>query len=352
MKKITLIALLLVTFISACKKDENTSDDNSELFQAIIENVSNNVIVKTYNDLAEKGQLLSIALENLEKNPTNENLLAARVAWVNARSPWEQSEGFLFGPVDQEGIDPGIDSWPVNVLDLNNVLSSPNALTVAFLEQQEGTLKGFHTIEFLLWGENSDKTIEQFTARQFEYLAACSGALSLDLTKLNDLWSPTGGNYIKEVITAGNGSKIYISQKSVIEEFSNAIAGIADEVGNGKINDPLSQGNFTLEESRFSANSKVDFANNMRSIQNIYLGKYLTNGNEDGLSVLIKTNNPQLHEKISEEINTAISKIESIPGTFTQALTNNKAAIQDAQTAVRNLQETLESELIPYISNL
>lgn len=352
MKKITFIALSLSILFTACKKDDTTITDNSELFQSIIENIGNNVIVKTYDDLADKGALLSIALENLKNSQTNENLIAARAAWVAARSPWEQSEGFLFGPVDQEGIDPNIDSWPVNVTDLNNVLKKPETITVEFLEQQEGTLKGFHTIEFLLWGENSNKTINQFTAKEFEYLAACSGALSNDLNKLDNLWSPSGGNYINDVITAGNGSIIYISQKSVIEEFSNAIAVIADEVGNGKINDPLSQNDVTLEESRFSANSKTDFANNMRSIQNIYLGTYSTYGNSNGISKTIETTNPTLHLKISTEITTAIAKIESIPGTFTEALSNNKAAIQEAQTAVRNLQETIESELIPYISNL
>ncbi|HUH75331.1 MAG TPA: imelysin family protein [Chitinophagales bacterium] len=352
MKKITLIALLLSILISACKKDEIEREDNSELFQAIVENISNNVILKTYKDLSEKGNLLSSALKELELNKTEANLEAARNAWIAARSPWEQSEGFLFGPVDQEGIDPNIDSWPVNVTDLNYVLSSPNPITVDFLERQDETLKGFHTIEFLLWGENGDKTIAQFTKEQFQYLASSAVLLSNDLNKLYDLWKPEGGNYINQAITAGNGSTIYRSQKSVIEEFSNAIAGIADEVGNGKINDPLTQNNFTLEESRFSNNSKNDFADNMRSIQNIYLGKYLQNGNGNGLYKIIETTKPEVHQKIKKEIEDAISKIENIPGTFTEALNNNKAAIQDAQTAVRDLQETLESELIPYISNL
>lgn len=350
MKKITFIAFAFSILLSSCKKDNIEQEDNSELFQAIIENVSNNVILKTYQDLAEKGKILSTALENLEKNQSDENLQAARAAWVNARAPWEESEGFLFGPVDQEGIDPGIDSWPVNVTDLNNVLTGPNAITIKLLEAQNG-IKGFHTIEFLLWGENGNKTFGQFNAREFEYLAACAGALSNDINKLYDLWRPESGNYINKVLTAGNGSNIYISQKDVIEELSNAITGIADEVANGKINTPLA-GDFNAEESRFSNNSKNDFANNMRSIQNIYLGKYQQSGNGDGLSKMIETSKPELHQKIAKEIEDAITKIENIPGTFTNALKNNKPSIEEAQKAVRDLQETLESELIPYISNL
>ncbi len=351
MKKITFIAFAFSILLSSCKKDNIEQEDNSELFQAIIENVSNNVILKTYQDLAEKGKILSTALENLEKKQSDENLQAARAAWVNARAPWEESEGFLFGPVDQEGIDPGIDSWPVNDKDLNNVLNGPNAITVKFLEAQEGTLKGFHTIEFLLWGENGKKTIDQFTPKQFEYLAASAGALSNDINKLYDLWRPESGNYISKVLTAGNGSDIYISQKDVIEELANAITGIANEVANGKISGPLS-GDFTLEESRFSNNSKNDFANNMRSIQNIYLGYYIQNRNDNGLSKMIETSKPELHQKIVKEIEDAITKIENIPVSFTDALKNNKSSIEAAQKAVRDLQETLESELIPYISNL
>ena len=67
---------------------------------------------------------------------------------------------------------------------------------------------------------------------------------------------------------------------------------------------------------------------------------------------MIETSKPELHQKILKEIEDTIIKIENIPGTFTDALKNNKPAIVEAQKAVRNLQETLESELIPYISNL
>ncbi|MBK8504820.1 MAG: hypothetical protein IPL46_22985 [Saprospiraceae bacterium] len=115
-----------------------------------------------------------------------------------------------------------MDSWPVNVIDLDNVLSSSDPLTVAFLSQQEGTLKGFHTIEYLLWGESGDKKVTEFTPREFEYLAAASGALAADAQQLFDLWRPSGGNYIANILTAGNGSPVYIRQKSALEEITNS----------------------------------------------------------------------------------------------------------------------------------
>lgn len=349
MKHNFIIILVIGFFISSCNDDETISTTD---YTAQINNIANNVILATYEDLAIKGNFLKAATDALQNNPTEANLITAKNAWIAARSPWEQSEGFLFGPVDQEGIDPSIDSWPVNVVDLNNVLNSSNALTVSFLKQQEGTLKGFHTIEFLLWGENGNKKINDFNPRQFEYLAACSGALAEDVATLYDLWKPSGGNFIKNVLEAGKNSTLYVSQKSALEEISNALIVIADEVGNGKINDPFSASDLTLEESRFSANSKADFADNMRSIKNIYLGTYEAKGDGKGLSDIIKNKNAGLDSEVKTAIDLAINKITSINGTFSEAVFNNRASIEAAQKAVRDLQEIFESKVNPIISDL
>jgi len=351
-KKIYSIIVLLALFIiSSCDNSGDGTVRETD-YSSILENTGNNVILNTYESLADKAAELQIATDNLEANPTQINLENAKAAWVATRSPWEQSEGFLFGPVDQEGLDPSLDSWPVNVTDLNNVLNSASELTPEFLSQQEGTLKGFHTIEFLLWGENGNKEVAEFSTREFEYLAAASAVLASDAKQLFELWSPSSGNFISNILEAGNGSKIYISQKSALEEITNALIIIADEVGNGKINDPFSQEDLTLEESRFSANSKADFSDNIRSIQNIYTGKFGTFGNGSSVSELISNNNPDLNSKVNSEIVDAIQAIETIPGTFSDAVFNNKTAVSVAQSAVRQLQLTLESEVLPIISNL
>lgn len=351
MKKTFLYAFVGMSILfSSCSSDDTTGEDKD--YSPVLTNTGENVILKTYEELDIKAAQLQAATDLLEADPTEVNLAAAKQAWIETRSPWEQSEGFLFGPVDQEGLDPSLDSWPVNVTDLNNVLASNNELTIDFLAQQEGTLKGFHTVEFLLWGSNSNKTVADFTTREFEYLAAASGALAEDASTLYDLWKPSGGNYIANVLNAGNGSIVYISQKSALEEFTNAMIVIADEVGNGKINEPLAQQDLTLEESRFSNNSKADFADNIRSIKNIYTGTYGAFGNGTSLSGVISEINDAVNTQVITEIEDAINAIEDIPGTFTEAVINNQSDVQDAQSAVRQLQNTLESEVLTIISNL
>jgi uncharacterized iron-regulated protein len=334
----------------ACSDDDSPPPEAAD-YSSIIENIGTNVIVATYVDLQNKGGELQTATATLEATPNAANLDAARAAWVAARSPWEQSEGFLFGPVDEEGLDPSMDSWPVNVTDLNNVLNGSDVLTASFLAAQEGTLKGFHTIEFLLWGESGAKTVEQFTDREFEYLAAASEVLANDTKALANLWVTNDGNYVNFLLTAGENN-VFPSQKSALEQIVDAMVVIADEVANGKINDPLSEMDLSLEESRFSANSKADFSDNMRSIQNVYLGKFGGSGNGNGISTLIAESDPALDSRVNAEIEAAIQSILDIPGTFSDAVFQNSDAVETAQQAVRTLQATLEGDVLPTIRDL
>lgn len=345
--KISVIALTIFTL--SCSKDEAKVEAN---FNEELQNIGNNVIVKTYEDLKDKAALLQQATLQLEVVPNASNLSIAKNAWVAARSPWEQSEGFLFGPVDQQGIDPSIDSWPVNVIDLNNVLNSPNPLTETYLANQEGYLKGFHTIEFLLWGANGNKQVGDFTTREFEYLKSCAANLATDTNKLYKLWAISGDKFILNLTNAGSGSQVYISQKSALVELTNKIIGIADEVANGKINDPFSQNDVTLEESSFSANSKKDFIDNIKSIQNIYLGKFANNGNGSGISSIVVSRNATLDAKVKSQIIDAIMAIQNIEGTFTVAVSNQSPSVTSAQGKIRTLKTTLESELMPLINSL
>lgn len=341
--------ITLIFLISACKKTEIIPGAD---YQQLLSDLSYNVILETYKDLFDNTQLLLESLESLKSNQNEVNLELARQAWRNARDPWEQSEGFLFGPVDQKGLDPSIDSWPVNQTDLDAVLKSSNTLSRTYIDGLDGTLKGFHTIEYLLFGENGSKKIDAFTPREFEYLTGCSESLHGATEALYFSWKQDKQNFISNVINAGKaGNNIYPSQKSALEELMTGMITITDEVANGKINDPFSQLNINLEESRFSRNSKKDFADNIRSVKNIYNGNYKNLAGK-GLTEIIYTKNPNLDSKIRVQIDEAITGIENIQGTFTDAIFNAKQSVIDAQNRVRALQLTLESEALPIISNL
>ncbi len=353
---LSILAMASATFISCSNNDDTVTDTdtNGALYTEVLTDLTTDVITATYNDLNEKALALKVAVNTLSTETTEENLNAARAAWSATRAPWEESEGFLYGPVDSGAIDPAMDTWPVDVSSMNAILGSGQPITPDVVADNNEA-RGFHLIEFLLWGENGDKTVDQITERQLEYVVAAAADLQDNTQTLYDGWKADGGNFGANFINAGVSSNLYPSQKAALEEVIEGIITISDEVANGKIEDPLnSEGgtpNAQFEESRFSNNSKLDFANNIRSIQNIYLGDF--NGVDGaGLTDIVALANPTLDTEVKAKITAAITAIENIPGTFTDAIYNNRPAVSEAQQKVSELLEVLQGSLKPYVNSL
>lgn len=345
---LTRVAAAAVILVSVTACSDTTTNPNPDDFDAtaVLADVPSKVIFPTYVDLEAKANALHAAVVTLDASTTDDNLAAAQESWRATRRPWEQSEGFLFGPVETEGIDPSIDSWPVNQADLNAVLASGQTLTKESIDGLEGTLKGFHTIEYLLFGTGS-KVAADLTARELEYLLAVTESLQGAVTQLRQAWDPTGGNFSATVATAGqSGNSVYTSQSQALQELINGMIGICDEVGNGKISDPFDQQDRSLEESQFSNNSNADFADNIRSVQNLYLGQYgATSGT--GIRALVQAKQPSLDATITSQTQAAIDAIGQMTPTFGEAITSNQAAVEAARAAVGTLRQTLESQLLP-----
>lgn len=344
-----LVAIAPFAFLNCSSNDDSiTADPNAGLYTEVLTDLSLDVITDTYEDLNAKAVVLKTAVNALTIGDETA-LTAVKEAWKATRSPWEQSEGFLYGPVDTGGIDPAMDTWPVDVTAMNAILNGSAAITPATLEQNQEA-RGFHLIEYLVWGINGNKAATALTAREIEYLKAAAQDLQNNTQLLYDGWKVSGGNFSRHFILAGTtGTGGYASQKDALEEIIDGMITIADEVSTGKIQTPLDEG-VSTEESRFSNNSKKDFADNMRSIKNIYLGDF--NGNTSkGLTDIVSVSNPTLDTAVKTKIDEAIAAIENIPGTFTNAVTNNTASVVAARNKVTELQTLLQSQLKPFIAN-
>ncbi len=333
-------------------KTPNPEDANASI-PNILSSIGTNVVLASYDDLATKAQGLVDRLVEFQSSSTDENLRKVQFAWRDARRPWEQTESFLFGPVDSQGLDPSLDSWPVNRTDLDNVLNSDKTLDVPTVEALEDTSKGFHTIEYLIFGEANNETAAGITARESEYLVSATTVFHQDADELADAWRPAKGNFLEKLATAGEaGNTTYPSEASALEELVTGMIVIIDEVGNAKIADPFSETNAEKVESQFSYNSLLDFENNIRGAENVYLGRYLQKDGP-GLNDLVRRNDAELDTKIRQKFDAAINAIQAIPFPFRDSISNEqgRALISTAQLKTSELQAVIEGELKPKIAS-
>ncbi len=351
MKKIALFISIasFVTF-AACTKPSDTGGSNPQDFKTLTSTVITDFVNKTglptYSALKDRATVLNASIISLNNTPTDDNLLAARQAWFDIRTVWEQSEGFLFGPVEDDNYDPDTDTWPVNFNDLDSLMNSANPLgenDIEALTQQ--SLKGYHPIEYILFGRGGSRTAASLTSRQKEYMMSLSQNLLSKATALYNSWLPTGGGYANQILTAGAGSTAFAKKQDLYNSIAGALTDICGEVGGGKMLEPYNTQDSNLVESPFSGNSVTDFKNNIIGAYNVYLGM---NGGT-GLKDLVRAKNISLDNTIQEKFLAAINSFDAITLPYQEAIINQRPQCLAAMNAINELSENIDTQLKPFI---
>lgn len=334
------LAFVSVGFIGCNAGAANTGTGTTNKdFTPVLEDTVSGVILPTYHDLLAQAELLFETVQSLH---TNDDLLLARTQWFAARHAWEQSEAFLYGPVSDLGLDPALDSWPVDRVQLDQVLASSLDLGAETISANlGGGLKGFHTIEYLLFGVGGTQTAATLLAspRKMAYLTATVEALRNDAQKLYLAWAPEGDDFGTAFASSGKPGGRYFSSADGLQQLLNGCVDITDEVANGKLADPFKERNPELVESQFANSSLSDFADNLRSVDNIYTAK----GRANSLSTLVSEKDPALDQQVRTAIANAVAAIVAISPTnelpFSQAILDPARAplIEAAQAAVRHV---------------
>lgn len=352
MKRIQFVMLAFVPalLITQCRKpqEQEITPETPELVTVILNESAVNVFSATYSDLQSKAIQLHANVQALAATTDENNLAACKQSWRDCRAAWEQSESFLFGPVSSENIDPRIDTWPVNFADLDSILAGSAVFSAGYIDSLDDALKGFHPVEYLLFGVNGNKTAAAFTPRELDYLNALTLNLQTLTSELGGYWDHTAqGNYFDVFVNAGSGSTIYSTKRAAFEEMVNAMIGICDEVANGKINEPFLAQDPSLEESPFAFNSITDFTNNIRGVKNVYLGMYAADGK--GLEDLVRNHNLSLDGLVKQKIDAAIAALGTITVPFGQAIIQQPVQVQNSINAINDLKNTLENDLLPFV---
>lgn len=350
--KISIITLLCIAAVAAagCKKVSSATNTDNALETQILVDFPANLANPNYLDIETKAGIMRDAAAVLIATPNDVNLKATQNAWKNTRAAWESCEGYLFGPVEDFNYDPTMDDWPVNKTDLDALLASSNALAIADIDALGTTLKGFHAIEYVIYGVGGTKKASQITEREKTYLSSLTQSLYNTTKQLRNSWDPAQtGNFTVQVTTAGKGSTRFTTRKAFFLALAGSMADICNEVADSKMQTPLAAQDSTLDESSFSHNSIADFTNNIKGVLNAYLSTY--NGTSGhSLSELVKAKNASLDSKIQSQVNTAIASFNGITVSYEKAIYTQKNAIKTTQTAIHTVKETLEGDLVDFIN--
>ena len=327
-------------------------------------------IIATYADIAAAGyadslttaQALQQAVAALIAQPSDETLAAARAAWIAARAPYQQTEVFRFGnPIvdDWEGM---VNAWPLdeglidyvdasyggptdaNELAALNVIATPqltiagiavdaSAITPALiantLNEADGietnVARGYHAIEFLLWGQDLNGTgpgagnrpwtdyargeacTNDNCDRRADYLQAATDLLVGDLDYMAAQWAPNGE--ARAAVQADPAAGLVAMLTGMGSLSYGEQAGERMRLGL-MLNDPEE------EHDCFSDNTHNSHYYDGLGVQNVYLGRYVR---ADGsvvegpsLSALVAETDPALDAELRAKLDTTMAALGAI----------------------------------------
>ena len=377
------LAMMGLCTFTACSSssDDDKKPETQEVtiqdseYDAIINQYVDNVVMPTYRDLKTKNSALYNAVVAFGNNPSNAGFQTICDAWLAAREPWESSEAFLFGPVADFGLDPNMDSWPLDQEAIVNTLKSQQWNTMEwegdYDEDDEAiaaaqNVRGFHTLEFLAFRDGKARTLTDQAASDnaadyvydesnatawAQYMRNTAQLLVDDVTLLCDAWETSYANEFKK-----HNRGDFTSGLSCIEQLIDGCIEIAGEVGGAKIGEPydLYMSGKTQEalyavESWYSWHSRDDYTNNIYSIRNAYYGSLDGSINNNSLSKLVAKYDAELDSKVKTAITAAAAAIQAIPQPFRNNINTAEAA--SAQLACQDLSDVLEDELKPFLQN-
>ena len=374
-KSIAMVAIVFATlnFVSCKRDNDNTVEDAQAA--AVAEQFVDNTVAPTYTALAAKAEQLASQLAALKANPTNAGVREACETFLAAREQWEMSEAFLFGAAGDFGIDPHIDSWPLDEDAFNTLMNSPAMIEA--LDSEDGdavagdrlgnALLGFHGIEYILFANGQPKDVSNITANQWIYVVAVAGDLrnrcyqlevgwigdkapKSHIEKLDELeiaYTVAGSenSYGDNMKNAGKAGSTYSSRTAALMAILQGCSDIADEVGSSKIYAAWHGEDITYIESPYSQKSIIDFHDNIVSIRNAYMGGVEGKRDESkSLHNYVNKINSSLDARVLNAIDNALAKIDAMPAPF--VLHYSDAANGEAVDACSALSDVLGEAII------
>ncbi|MEJ6982251.1 imelysin family protein [Pedobacter sp. P351] len=220
-KRLGLVLLAAATFFACSKKGNPEKEETGNVAdrQAVLVNVTENIVIPSYNNFKTKLDLLVSKTDNFTTTPTNASLVELRSAWVNAYIEWQKVELLEFGSADRYSLRSYFNVYPANEVTIAaNIASGTANLDIA----SNFTAQGFPAMDFLINGlGNTDAAIVSFyttdadAAKRKAYLKSIVSKMNSVFTTVHAEWN---GSY-KETFISKTGTDASSSTSNMVNGY-------------------------------------------------------------------------------------------------------------------------------------
>lgn len=289
----SLQTLLLTLAVSACGGGADTAEEPApeptpeiplpvdpmttidDEFGFWLTDLANNHIIPSYENLESSSALLSEQSNAFCGNETAEELTILQQSWRTVMADWQTIQWLKIGPIDDNSNNFRIQRWPdannIVTRDINNLLSTTEVVTEAFIAQQSVGAQGLPALEQLLFASEQNNLLNAVDKnKRCEVLLAITANVATISEEVNSQWQIAEGNYHLQ-LTSGTGD--FSSKKDAVEELVTNLLEQIESIKDLKMQVPLavnSPGIPTAIEHPLSGESLVSIQNNIATLRIIY----------------------------------------------------------------------------------
>ena len=335
-----LLSLLLVGAVlalAACSNDVTRRD--------VAASLTEDVIAPRYEAAANAANALDERVSRLASDPTAGRLDAARDAWREARSAWSRVQAYTFGPVMELRIPSLVSWWPISEDKIEDALGRDAISTTDVRESFAADQRGFSALEYLLFADD-DLVLERLSAGDnaySQYIAALSDVIAEAMQQAADDWRGEYGDAF-----SGSGDRA-IAENLAIADLVRIPVFLTETVGDMQLGVALGVTKPEADPSVIpegNAGAGVDdLEQNLRGIQDTYLGDADGLGISDLIAQLSEDADQRMRDALSDAIN-AVNALERTGQSLNDLLQTDPDAVAEARDAIKAVQIVLNTEVV------
>ena len=392
------VAFTISATLVSCGDDDDDNGQNTTEKELAMKEITTqyveNVIYPIYSSLASQTDDLFNKLVNAKAKYRAGTISQSDIdqicsTFLNARSAWERSEAFLYGAANDFGIDPHIDTWPLDRVALAKALSNKEVIDdlddlddggidnarINVGEQQ----LGFHGIEFIIFRNGQNRTVsalkgieddEAFAGRNISgeeelvFATAVAGDLRDNCFQLEVSWLGDAApkahrdrveecefnstivgsdfSYGENMLKATQLGSTMTTWRGVMSTILVAgCSNICTEVAGQKIGQAYLGTDLDYIESPYSQKSYFDFFDNITSIQYSLNGQQNTQAHTNSIMAYLQKYNSTMAQELKSKLDTALSALEKAKAGTPFVIEPHSANAKAAMDAINELDDVL-----------
>ncbi len=201
-------------------KNENGSClyDNSVILSAMLNDIGENIILPRYHKMDSLTQVLDASIQYFTSNISEANLIIVQQKLKQTELAWQKCSTFEFGPAEDNSLRTHVNTFPTDVLSIEDKIVSGSYDLNSFLATG---YKGLPAIDYLVNKNDNNTTVSDFqsASNRVTFLENLSSSLKIYISKVYLGWIASNGNYI-ETFVSSEGSDVSSSLSLLINQFN------------------------------------------------------------------------------------------------------------------------------------